>query len=103
MPVTLEQGDASSLIRLDGTVDITSAAELNRILVEAQSFAKEVRLSLQSATALDVTAIQLLSAAEREASASGVGFVLEDELPERVLSTLVAVGFETFPVPAVAS
>jgi hypothetical protein len=97
VPVTLQHGEAKSLIRLEGTVEIASAAGLKKVLVEALGSTRELHLSLQSTTALDVTAVQLLWAAELEAKASGIGFALEGEAPEQVLSTLVSAGFGSFP------
>lgn len=96
MPVTLERSEELSLIRLDGAVDITCAAELKSLLIEALASGKPVEASLESVTDLDVTATQLLWAARREAETSGVGFALLDPIPEPLTSALLHAGFEDF-------
>lgn len=103
MPVTLEQNDTVSLIRLDGAIDIGLAGELKTLLVQAlepgqDGAGKEVRIALAGATDLDVTAVQLLWAAERKAKGAGVAFALESGLPEPVRSALLHAGFQTFLV-----
>lgn len=103
MPVVLERSDALSLVRLEGGVDIACAAELKKVLLEALEAAEPVRVSLEGATHLDVTAIELLWAAEREARQSGLGFSLVGQLPDHISSALVDAGFEAFPVPGDAS
>lgn len=101
MPVTLEQNDMASLIRLEGAVDIGSACELKTLLVQAlepgaDGAGKDVRIALAGATSLDVTAVQLLWAAERKARAAAVAFALEGGLPEPVRSALAHAGLQTF-------
>lgn len=104
MPVTLEQNDTVSVIRLEGAVDIGSAGELKTLLVQAlepggDGAGKEVRVALAGATDLDVTAVQLLWAAERKARAAAVAFALESGLPEPVMSALTHAGFQSFLAP----
>jgi len=97
LPVTLEQDDALGTIRLEGAVDIGCAAELKEMLLDALASGKEVRVALDGATGLDVTAIQLLWAAERAAKGAGIGFAIEGQTPEPVLAALADAGFEGFP------
>lgn len=96
MPVTLEREDEISTIRLEGEVGIASAAELKELLIQALGFGKHVRVSLRSVTDLDVTAVQLLWAARREAKASSVAFAIEGPVPSMVLSGLKQDGFDDF-------
>ena len=72
MPVTLEQKDALTLIQLEGAIDIGCAAELKELLMEKLKSGAAVYVSLESATGLDITAVQLLWAAAREAQRVGV-------------------------------
>ncbi len=67
MGVTLEQSERLIVLRLEGVIDIASAAELKLLLQDALKSGKEVSVSLEAATELDVTVFQLLWAAEREA------------------------------------
>lgn len=46
MPIALEQNEESSLIRLKGVIDISSAAELKLLLLEALKCGNEVSVSL---------------------------------------------------------
>jgi anti-anti-sigma regulatory factor len=99
MAITLAESEASSAIGLEETVDVSSAAELKALLATALSAGKEVRISLAGAVYLDVTAIQLLWAAEREARGAGVGFALAGPVPEQISAALLDAGFDRFPVP----
>jgi hypothetical protein len=85
-------------VRLEGVIDISSAAELKAILLEALTACRDVRLDAGEATYLDITAMQLLWAAEREARKLKVGFGCGDELPAPVRSGLRDAGFEAFPL-----
>jgi anti-anti-sigma factor len=92
-----EKDDAGTLVTLRGVIDIACAAELKALLLEALSNANEVRISLEGTTYLDVTAIQLLWAAEQQSRRSGVPFRLEGHLPEAESAALAAAGFSSFP------
>ena len=100
MPVTLEQKDAQTFIQLEGAIDIGCAAELKELLMEKLKSGAAVCVSLESATALDVTAVQLLWAAAREAQRAGVEFGFKGQTPEAVRCALAEAGMEAFPVPA---
>jgi anti-anti-sigma regulatory factor len=99
MPVTLEQSETQRLIRLEGAINIACAAELKALLLRALGSGREVCVSLEGATELDVTAVQLLWAAEREAREAGNGFVFAGPVPESVSIALGHEGFDKFPVP----
>ncbi len=96
MPLTLESSDSLSKISLEGEIDIGCAAELQGLLVHALGSSKEVQVSLGSATDLDVTAVQLIWAARRAASASAVEFAVTGPVSEPLASTLLQAGFEDF-------
>jgi hypothetical protein len=46
VPLELQQNEESSLLCLEGLIDIACAAELKKLLIEALSGAKEVRRSI---------------------------------------------------------
>ena len=71
MPVTCDEGEQGYVIRLQGDVDISCSAELKATLLEALASPKAVRVDLGQATDFDVTAVQLLWAAAREAAQRG--------------------------------
>lgn len=98
MGISLEQDDALSLIRLEGTIDISCAADLKELLLKVLQPGREVRVNLDQATDLDVTAIELLWAAERAARTSDVRFALSGQVPKRISTAVADAGFDKFPV-----
>ncbi len=97
MPVIFDRAATPGVLRLEGEVDIADARRLQEILLEALGEGGVVRISLEKATGLDVTAIQLLWAAEREAWASGMVLALDGTVPQALRATVDAAGFERFP------
>ena len=97
MPVTFDRSEAPGVIRLEGDIDIASAAQLKEVLLEALALRGEAQISLETAAGIDITAVQLLWAAEREAKASGVVLALKGPVPETLRATLHEAGFESFP------
>jgi anti-anti-sigma factor len=95
--ITLEQSESLNVLSLEGAIDIASAVELKELLLKALETPAEVRISLEGATYLDVTAVQLLWSAERKATGSGVGFALDGATPA-VLSALGEAGLQQFLV-----
>jgi len=100
VPVTFDRSATPGLIRLEGEVNIGSARALKAVLLEALAAGAEARISLESATGIDVTAVQLLWAAEREARASGVVLGLSGPVPEALRASLRGAGFERLPFDA---
>jgi anti-anti-sigma regulatory factor len=90
--IALSQSDDSSMIQLDGAVGITCAAELKAALLKAIEAGKRISICAGKTTDLDVTAFQLLWAAEREAKKLGKKFALQRDLPESVRSSLAGAG-----------
>ena len=99
VPLSLDQGEALCLIRMQGEINIASAAELKNLLLQALASAKGLGVDLEHATDLHVTALQLLWAAEREARKSSVGFTVAGRIPEEISVAASNAGFEKFPVP----
>jgi anti-anti-sigma regulatory factor len=103
VPVTLEQSAAVCVVRVEGGIDITRAAEFKELLLQALASGKNLRLNLERGAELDITALQLLWVAEREARISGKGFSLAKPVPEAIAAPAREAGFEKFPVPVDAS
>ena len=97
--ITLKQSKKSTVIRLEGAIDIAAAAEFKKLLLQACGSGKEVRVALDGATDLDVTAVQLIWAARRSAEAAGVAFTLSSAVPESVSSSLGYAGLQQYLVP----
>ena len=98
MGITLDESKSKAVIGLEGAVDISSAAELKTLLLRALNSGKMVCVSLDKATDLDVTAVELLWAAEREASKAGVKFSFFGPAPVEVSAALSEAGLLQFLV-----
>ncbi len=94
MPVTLENGKGCSVIHLEGAIGIADARGLKDLLLQVLRQENEVRVSLERATDLDVTAVQLLWAVEREARLVGVPLMLIGVAPDEISAALADVGFD---------
>ncbi len=77
MSVTLHRNGTPCAIDLAGEVDIRSAEELKQALVNALALGRGLCVDLTAAIGIDVTALQLLWAAEREARTNAQEFILK--------------------------
>jgi anti-anti-sigma factor len=96
MTLSFDKEKQLSLLRLEGEIGIGSAAEIKAFLLEALSVGKETRVDLEHVTDLDVTALQLLWAAQQAFTAAGVKLELANPMPESLVSRLPDMGFEGF-------
>lgn len=71
MPASVVQDDARFLIRLEGEIGVSDAAELKNLLLEGLASGRKVHLDLEQAKEIDVTFMQLWQAALREAGRAG--------------------------------
>lgn len=94
MGIALNQTSDASLLRLDDVIDISVAAELKAALVEAVASGKNLRVSAEAVTELDVSAYQLLWAAGRERKRSGAELALTGKMPEPVKKSLEEMGLD---------
>lgn len=88
------------VIRVEGAMDVSCAAEMKEQLSAMLSTPGDVRLDLSQATDIDITAMQLLWAAAREAETNGISFHLDGDVPESIAWAVRDAGFENFPVAA---
>ena len=100
MPMSCDESEVLSLLRLQGDVTISSAAELKNLLLAALARGRDIHIDLSCVTEFDVTALQLLWAAERNAKGAGVGFSFAGPCPQDVALALAAAGFEKFTFTA---
>ena len=94
MPVTLARDQALCVLRLEEEIDIRCAAELKQGLVDALATGTGLQIDFARATQVDITAIQLLWAAQREADRQGVALTPVGPVPERIRVELREAGFE---------
>lgn len=96
MPSTLEESENTSLVRLEGAIDISSAAEMKSVLLNALASNKEVRLTLEGAIGMDISALQVLYAAKRDAAKAGILFALEGSVPDEISAAMTNAGLVKF-------
>jgi ABC-type transporter Mla MlaB component len=94
MAVIFDPDTEPRRIRLEGEIDIAVTAELKVALEDALRARCGVRVALEKTTAVDVTALQLLWAAGREAQTSGQVFETEEAVPETMSATLREAGID---------
>lgn len=95
MPISSEQLDDHSILRLEGACTVSSAAEMKSLLLAGLGSGKELRVDLERAEEIDITVLQLLWAAEREARRTGGRMAVC--VSEAMVSAASQAGFERFP------
>ena len=101
MSVTMQRSETGLLIRLEDAVNVTSAEELKSLLLEGLVSGRDVHLDLERVEELDVTVMQLLWAAGREADRKGTRMVTR--VSEAAVAAARELGFERFPGTAARS
>jgi len=84
MAIDFTKESGRCCIVLSDVVDISHAAELKRILVQALQSNAPLCIQISGATAIDVTIVQLLWAAVHSASAAGTQLKFEGTWSEDV-------------------
>ena len=100
MAVTMERQESQSVIRLEGDFTLTSAEELKNLLLQGLASGNDLRLDLEQAEAIDITVMQLLWAAGREADRKGTGMAIQ--MSDAAATAARDAGFERFPGLTVA-
>ena len=70
------QQAAPHLIRIEGQTSLASAVAVKQLLLAGLASGADLELDLESVEEIDVTLLQSLWAARREARRAGVGFVI---------------------------
>jgi len=100
LPITLDRNHASCVVRLEGEIDICCAAELKQALLDALASGTGLEIDPSHATTVDITVIQLLWAAHREAGKKGVAFTFVTPTPESMNAAMREAGFEKLSAAA---
>ena len=95
MSVTMQRSETDLLIRLSDAINVTSAEELKSLLLEGLVSGRDVHLDLERAEEIDVTVLQLLWAAGREADRKGTRMVIL--VSDAAAAAAREVGFDRFP------
>jgi hypothetical protein len=93
--MTLEHLGDHATLRLEGDCTLTSAAEIKELLVAGLSAGKPLNVDMEGAEADDISVLQLMWAAEREAGRAGTGFAVQAS--EACRDAARAAGFDRFP------
>ena len=99
MSVTMQRSESDLLIRLEDAVNVTSAEELKSLLLEGLVSGRDLYLDLERVEEIDVTVMQLLWAAGREADRKSIRMVTR--VSQAAAAAAREVGFERFPGTAV--
>ena len=91
----MELQESQSVIRLEGDFTLTSAEELKGLLLQGLASGNDLRLDLEQAEAIDITVMQLLWAAGREADRKGVSLAIQ--MSDAAATAAQDAGFERFP------
>ena len=91
LPASVEQDETRFVIRLEGGIGVSDAAELKRLLVEGLASGQMLHLDLEGAGEIDVTFMQLLQAALCAADQAGTGRAMH--LSEAAEIALQGAGF----------
>ncbi len=75
-------------IELDGELNISSATGLKEKLARALESGEGIRVSLAGVSGLDITAMQLLWAARRQAELAGIPFTFAHPVPDQLAAGL---------------
>jgi anti-anti-sigma factor len=92
--ISLSDLGNACLLRLTGSIDIACGRELKGALVKALELGKQVHVSTEGVSYLDVTALQLLWAARQQAERVGVGFASAGEPAAPISSVVAELGLE---------
>ncbi len=91
----VDRNETRWLFRLEGDFNMSSAAELKRVLLEGLASGQPLELDLERAGQIDITFLQLLWLAEQAAARAGLGLV--SRVPESAAALARAAGFDSFP------
>jgi ABC-type transporter Mla MlaB component len=94
MPVAFDQSNSPSRISLEGEINIRCAAELKEFLLQALTREGALHIELSTATEVDITALQLLWTAQREAREAGKEFLLNGPISETVAAAIKHSGLQ---------
>jgi anti-anti-sigma regulatory factor len=87
------------VLRIEDAVNVTSAEELKSLLQEGLVSGRDWHVDLENAREIDVTAMQLLWAARREADRQGIAMTISTS--QAVAAVAHELGFERFPGTAI--
>jgi anti-anti-sigma factor len=94
MSVAFDQSNSPSLINLEGEINIRCAAELKELLLQALTREGALHIDLSATTEVDITTLQLLWTAQREAREAGKEFLLNGPISKTVATAIKHSGLQ---------
>lgn len=94
-PVTVDRDQTRWVLRLRGEIGLARAAELRQALMECAATGRDFEVDLEQAEAIDLTVLQLLWAAVREAAQRGAAMGMRAS--EAVTAAGREAGFDQLP------
>jgi anti-anti-sigma factor len=91
-----EKDGSRTQIALGSSIDIGSAAELKTALLSAIASGKQIQIVAEDVSDFDVTALQLLWAAHREAQRAGLKFTVTGTSTRVLENSLTELGMEAW-------
>ena len=99
MSLAIQRRETDLVLRIEDAVTVNSAGELKSLLLECLVSGKDLHVNLENAREIDVTAMQLLWAAKREADRQGTAMTISTS--QAVAEAAQELGFERFPRTAI--
>ncbi len=96
MPIRLTGSGGGPVLRLEGEVGLKSAHELRRVLVQALASGRNVTVSLEQTSEMDLSTVQLLLAAGRAAARAQHSMTLTGSVPAPVRDCFDTLGVDPF-------
>jgi len=95
VPVSVDQHETCWLIRAEGEVTVSCAADLKKLLLEGLTSGKEMHIDLTKAEEIDITLLQLLRAVGHDTERQSGALV--SGVSEAAVAAAKGAGFESFP------
>lgn len=95
MPISIQREETRWQIRLEAQVTIASATELKAFLMEWLASGKDLDLDLAAAEEIDITTMQLLWAAARDAERKSAGVACQ--WSDAAIDAVRSAGFDGMP------
>lgn len=92
MSLLVDQSGAPDMVLVSGDLQLASAAQGRETLLGAIRSCKNLKIALCGKSELDLAALQLLLAAEREAANAGVSYEYEEATAAMVNSAMEQAG-----------
>lgn len=95
MPLVVDQSEGGSIVRVVGSMHRADAEESRSLLLDALATGQTVEVCLSPGADLDIVALQLLIAADKQATLAGSRYRYDAESAFAVAAAIRGVGLES--------